>query len=923
MIFSAQMQEQDQLCLNRTEQLQYLIKQFMRISIIILFIFSASLQLLSATTAKGQDMSVEKVTVALRDESVFSAIKQIEKQTSLRFFYQRSALKQLDRLTMPSGSRTVEQTLYALLQNTNLSFIQIDQSIIIKPNAQAPQPKRKISGTVFTSDTKEPIKFASVLLIRKSDLQTVGQSATDANGSFELSTTDSAAHLLRVSLLGYRIYSQAIKDEQDVALPPIYLIADPTELKEVVVSARSPLVKQEVDRLSYNVQADPESKTSTVLDMLRKVPLVTVDADENIKLKGSSSFKVLIDGHTSSLVVSNPRDIFRSMAASSVLRIEVITIPPAKYDSEGLAGIINVITVKNRIDGYNANMGTSYKFPNGLRANGGLNFKRDRVALSTIVAWNQYNTPLRPFTNYRKSLSSAAYTNQEGTAETTSDQGLLTNQLSFEADSLNLFTLTASYGGSKNHRLGDVLTTQQDNGFQQYRIANDGRNRQESYGAGLDYQKGFRGNKNQLLSFSYQFSSRTNNQFNSLKASEQVNTVFGDYDQTNNARLNEHTAQVDYAQPFKQLTVELGAKAILRNTKSEFGISGINPVDGLPLAATANDNDFNYDQNIFSAYNSYQLSLKKWTLKAGLRLESTNINADFSNIGHVNIPDYTNVLPSVAIQRKLSPSANLNFGYTERIQRPGILQLNPYVDRQNPYFITYGNPELKPELNHSFSLAFSSYKTLGITAGVGYTFSNNTIQYVSLLGQDGITRNTYQNLGSNNSLDLNLNLNYPLTKRLGMSLNAQTSFVRLKGIIDGLNYSRNGVTASGSLFLNYNFGNEWRGVGSLQYFSPGITLQSTSINFYYLQFGLTKAVLNKKLYISGSFSNPYQRYLDFKNTVKDPRFTQVTHESIVYRRFNLGVSYQFGKLRDGSIKKNKKTVQNDDIKVIRSIIPIN
>ena len=548
-------------------------------------------------------------------------------------------------------------------------------------------------------------------------------------------------------------------------------------------------------------------------------------------------------------------------------------------------------------------------------------FKRGKFSLSSYGGWNEWNTPLTTFSNLRKNTFSAAYTNQDGSAKTNSNQGFASNQISYEVDSLNLLTAVANYNGGKGHRLGSIFTSQYDQILQQYRIDNDGRSDQDAYELGLDYQKGFKRSKNQLLSFSYRFANSQTGQQNNLIASELKNISIGNYNQNNTTRLNEHTAQVDYVQPFKLLTMEAGAKAILRDTRSDFVSLGIDPITSAPIAVASSDN-FHYGQDILSLYNSYQLNLKKWTLKAGLRLERTMVSANFSNSGEVQVPDYSNLIPSIAIQRKLSQSANLNFGYTERILRPGILQLNPYIDRQNPYFITFGNPLLKPETNHAFSASFSSYKKFGITTGLSYSYAKNTIQYVSTLGTDGITRGTYLNLGSNKSIDFNVNINYPITQKLNFSFNGQASFLKLEGMVNQTLYNRDAFTGSAIFILNYNLGHDWKPVFNFQYYSPAITLQGTASPYYYSSLGISKS-FNKKFYISASFSNPYLKYLDYKINYTDPNFTQITHNDIVYRRFNLGVSYQFGKLREGSIKKNKKTVQNDDIKVIKSILPTN
>ncbi len=295
-----------------------------------------------------------------------------------------------------------------------------------------------------------------------------------------------------MSLLGYHVYSTGIEDTQGLTLPPIYLQPDPQILQEVTVIAHSPLVKQEVDRLSYNVQADPENKFNSLLDMLRKVPLVSVDADDNVKLKGSGSFKVLIDGHTSSLMVHDPKEIFRSMAASSIQRIEIITIPPAKYDNEGLAGIINIITVKKITNGYSGNFGLQYKFPNGPRGNGSFNLKTGKFAMSVFAGWNEWDIPTTAFSVARTSTFPIASTlNQQGSAHTNSNIGYISNQMSYEIDSLNLLSVSLGYNGGNNNRFSSIVTQETDTLNHSYLLDNNGDSHQHGYDLGLDYQLGF------------------------------------------------------------------------------------------------------------------------------------------------------------------------------------------------------------------------------------------------------------------------------------------------------------------------------------------------------------------------------------------------------------------------------------------------
>lgn len=926
MIFSAQLWKQGNLCpdnINKIYDHSIINKRFMRISFLTIMTTALALQMLSAAPIKGQDIAVEKVSVGLNSESITSGIRQIENQTNLRFFYRKNEISTLSKLDLSFGRRTIEQTLYLLLQNSNISYRQIDQNILLQINIK-PHKSRIITGRVLSLDTKEPLRYASVELIRKSDSQLAGQCITDSSGIFRVMTTDQSAHLIRISLLGYHLYNNNINDTEDISLPPVYLEPDPKQLKEVFIALKSPMVKQEVDRLTYDVQSDPDNKFSSLLDMLRKVPMVSVDGDDNVKVKGSASFKVLIDGKVSSLVVNNPKDIFRSMSASNIQRIEVILIPPAKYDGEGLAGILNIVTVKRTLDGYNGNAGVYYKFPNGPRSSGSFNYKRRKFALVTYAGWNEWNTPQTNFSLQKESQNPVtSVTDQQGTAHTRSNLGFVSTQVSYEIDSLNLVSAIYNYNGGQSHREGSVLTKLFDSSYSQYQLDNDGRTSQHGTQLGLDYQLGFRRNKAQFLSFSYRYGKNRNLQTNFLDASNLINEQITDYSLSNHSGTYEHTAQTDLVFPLQHLMIEGGFKGIFRNNYSDYSFDPADLSNTSILADDTENEQFSYQQNIYSIYNSYELKINKWTAKLGFRLERTSVKANFSNSGNLEIPNYTNILPSFAVQRSLSHTASINFGYSERILRPGIMQLNPYVDKQNPDFITNGNPLLRPELNHIISVNYNWFKKVNVNIGSSYTFSGNTIQYVTRTGSGGIIQGNYENLGTNNNLELDLNINYPVNDVFTVSLNAQSNYIRLKGIVEDTELKRNILNENINLNLSYKLGNNWRTSFNFLYFSPAKTLQATSSTYYYTSISLSKAILKKKLTLSGSASNPFLKYLNYRYSYQGPGFTQVTHNEIVYRRFNLGMSYNFGKLIDGSIKKNRKTIENNDIKSIPSTIPNN
>jgi hypothetical protein len=824
----------------------------------------------------------------------------------------------------------IRKVMRAILMITVLLITQMQASVASDPgNFEKPKifsvkDQRVISGGIYESGKGLPLRFATIELFRKSDLAPVGHGTTDTTGMFSVSTAENTGLILKVSLQGYQAFDTTVAGgTSDVVIPAIYLSIEFKQLSAFTVTSRKPLVTQEVDRLSYDVQADPESKMLNLLDMLRKVPLITVDADDNVKLKNSGSYKVLIDGKESSMASGDPKDLFRSMAANNIQKIEVITTPPAKYDGEGLAGIINIVTVKKKDNGYSGSVGASYKFPNGPWSNANFNLKAGKFGLSAYAGATEYNTPYTTFSYSQQSLGMPLVdVVQHGAATAKSNNEYISTQLSYEIDSLNLITADLAYNSNRGTRNSSIFTNQTiDTAIQSFNLNNSGTKSGSGYDLGVGYQLGFKHNKAQFLNLSYKYTSSKNNQFNNIQLSELFDYAGYNYTQLDKAGTNEHTIQIDYTEPLKTIEIEAGAKAILRNNFSDFTVQDMDVQSHTYFYDSVNSNDFTYQQNVYSIYNSYQLNLRKWTVKAGLRDEMTTIRADFLSNELPFSTNYNNLLPSVAIQDKISKTSSINFGYSDRILRPGILQLNPFVDRQDPLFISFGNPGLKPEVNHSFNVNYGIYKKVSFNFGAGYSFSNNTIEAVSTLTGDGVTAVTFENLGKDRNWTGNVNINIPLTQKLNVSINGQLNYLQLTGTVDSVLYERKGTVGNASLFAGYKFGTDWRAGFTFLYFSPNITLQSTSSPYYYTSLSLSRSMFKKKLTFSASVSNPYLQYLNYKYKTVDASFIQMSNNQIVYRRFNIGINYKFGKLKDGSIRKSKKDIKNDDIKVVPSLLP--
>jgi outer membrane receptor protein involved in Fe transport len=778
-----------------------------------------------------------------------------------------------------------------------------------------------IKGMVLDSASKKGQDYITAAL-KKGDV-TVKTTLSEADGSFQLNKVAPGKYSLIVVAMGFgsKTIPVEVTENKVYDLGKIMLASQSNKLDEVNVTATKPIIRQEIDRISYDMQADPESKVNTVLDMMRKIPLLSVDAEDNIKLKGSGNYKILINGKPSSLVARNPSDVFKSMPAANIEKIEVITTPPAKYDSEGLAGLINIITKKNVDAGYNGSLNYRHSFPaGGPGGSGSLTVKEGKLGISAYGGINKYQNPSSVFRSSRVTEGEQpTVLNQDGFSSYKSNFNYISTEVSYEIDTLNLITGEFSMNRSTDHNLSDQFSNLMSGTtpLQRYRLMSDGDQHWGGTDVSLNYQLGFKSNKTRLLTFSYKLSNFNNNQFSNLGISDRLNYPaedFPNYNQFNDGTTREQTIQADYVHPLsKKLNLEGGAKAILRKNSSNFEYQN-ETENGAYVIDPARTNDFENHQNVYGVYNSYQYNLTNWGFKAGVRVELTTINADFISQATNLDKNFFNVIPSISINRKFKDMSSLNLGYTQRIQRPGIWELNPFVDRSNPNFESAGNPDLTPVLSNSFELNYSRFKKGSINVGLNYAFENNTVQQISVYDEaTKITRSTFVNTGKDRKLGTNFNINYPFTKSLSLTMGGNMNYIWLQGLVNGIDYKNDGVQGYVYGYLSYKLEPGWRIGGNFSYNSSWITLQGTSRANVYTSFSVGKDLIKDKLTLSANVSNPFQKWRSYENTTEGSNFRQTTYNENYSRRFNVSLNWRFGKLKE-SIKKNQRGISNDDVK---------
>jgi ferric enterobactin receptor len=783
--------------------------------------------------------------------------------------------------------------------------------------AQSIAGSKNIKGRLIDSLTRKPAEFVTVAL-KNVDNQQIKTVISNMDGTFTLTDVKPGKFTISFVLLGYRSKTMniAIENTKPIDVGDVPISASSTQIKTVSVTATRQVIKQEADRITYDIQADAASKFNNVLEMMRKVPLLTVDAEDNIQLSGSPAYRIFINGKPSSLLERNPKDVLKSMPASSIQKIEVITTPSSKYDAEGLAGIINIITNKTIDDGYNANISLNERFPTGGPSVGGsFTTKSGKLGLSAFGGASLANNPLTTNNILRTSKGIPSSTLfQFGDRESDNQNAYLGMELSYEIDSLNLISGQFNLNGGKGTARSSQNSVLRDDATitQQYDLLTENDNNGQGADLAVNYQKGYRRNKNQLTTLSYRYYGFTNKQNADQLFNSRINYTLPDFRQANKSVMSEHTVQLDHVYPLNtKINIEAGAKLIVRYNESDFQYLSEDGT-GNYLADPSKTNTFNNRQTILAGYNSYQYNINKWSLKGGIRVEHTDIAADFLSTSSQVSQQYFSIVPSVALSRRFK-TTGLSLGWNQRIQRPGINQLNPFIDRSNPTFETSGNPDLRPTKGNQLRLGFDWTAKGSLLFALNYNWIEGLIFPVSSYNEvTNITRTRFENTGSAKVLGGNLSLNYPFTQTWNLSINGSLAHGWASGVSNGKPIRNQGFMYNANIASGLKLNNGWR-TGVNVYVNGGqLTIQQRSNAYVSTSFNVSKDIIKDKLTFSAFTNNPYKRYRVNVTNSFGPNFDQVSRDQQNFSVFGASLSYKFGKLKE-SIKKNKRGISNDDV----------
>ena len=792
----------------------------------------------------------------------------------------------------------------------------------------APKGSAKIVGYLLDSTDSKPVEFASVALINKTTGRPVDGTVADQVGKFTITKVAIGSYKLVASFLGYNSITIPVEitgknDDKDLGV--ISMGSNTQMLAEVTVEGQRALIEEKVDRTVYNAEKDQTNRGGDATDVLKKVPMLSVDLDGNPSLRGSSNIKVLINNKPSTILASNIADALKQIPADMIKTVEVITSPSARYDAEGSAGIINIVTKKNTLQGLTFSFDTSAGVRgSSLSMNGNFRNKTWGMTLGGYGR-SQYNVNGQS-ESIQTTSNNGILTRNVQTSDTRSN-GLFGNyQLGFDWDinKFNSITASSRIGFRNGNSWGDGLRQVRNDKLFSLRNTNS-LDESANIDLNLDYTHTFaKPQKEFSILAMMSNNNRTNDFFNDImNPNSSMSQIMNSIKNINGSVNKEATLQLDYQTPITKLQmIEFGAKIIGRQVNSDYA-SFLNPTGNNPSnyikvnLANLPSNVFDYNQNILGTYFSYTLSTKsKWSMKLGGRYEYTDIEASFlkKEGQNLTIPPYGVLVPSFNMSKTFK-SGTWRFSFNRRIQRPGIQNLNPNVNATNPLNISQGNPNLSPEYANNYEINYSKFvKQTYISTALFVRNNTGAINQIRTVVGDTV-KTTSMNIGVENAYGMNININMNLSNKLMIGGGGDFSYMVLKNnVADPLmNASNEGLQSNFRIFGNYNIGNGW-GAQLFSFYRPNqILLQGTQGGFGIYSLSMKKDFKNKRGSVGIGAENFLTNGMTIRSETKTPLITQESTNVLRNMNFKINISYRFGKMSFSPTKK-KKSVSNDDQK---------
>lgn len=791
-------------------------------------------------------------------------------------------------------------------------------------------PPTRIGGEVADADTREPVETASIAVWSAADSSLVTGAITNEDGEFSIEGVRPGPYYVRVSFVGY--VTETVSNVElrpgswSADLGTIALRPDTQQLDEVVVEEERDFVQIGIDKTVYNTKDQLVTAGGNASDVLQEIPSVEVDIDGNISLRGNQNVAVLINGRPTAMTGEALVTFLQGLPASSVESVEVIPNPSAKYEPDGMSGILNIVLSKDQDRGLGGSLTAGVGTQGSYNASGSMNYQKGKFSTFSNYGFrhssrdfdgdrlreNRIADPLTILTQNDEADRGGFSHNVNATVDySIADKSTLSLAAVFsyrtgESTGLNMYRLldadrdlTSRYSRSRDGSRRDL---NQDYRLTYSRIAEPGRH---ELTAEVRYEHEDESDESLYIQQDLAMSGEPSDETPLRQMSEQTEFT------------NEISGQVDYVRPLLSGKMEAGYKGSLEDLDSELYAETFDYDTGGFLPETGRNNQFDYREQIHAGYGIVSQELGRFNVQVGVRLEQAMTQFDLLTTNETFKNDYFSVFPSAfatySLQESQTGRKQLKLSYSKRVNRPNTWQLNPFDDMDDPEFRREGNPYLNPEYTHSMEASYIQFSgPASLTITPYYRKTVDQIRWYEFMDDEGVSIVTFRNFDSSDSWGAET----IGTLRLSDWLNAHASFNAFRMQTDGSNVETDlsndawGWSARGNATINVQEGLD---VQLSYFYRAPMDIENGRIgSFSMANLGVRQQLWDRKASLSLQVRDPFAT-MGFNVQREDERFYQESFRSFNSRELNLTFTYNFGNQDQQRRRRGQRQEADEDM----------
>ena len=768
-------------------------------------------------------------------------------------------------------------------------------SLLITLTTHSQKGFTTVSGFVLDSISKAPLENTTVLVRDVFSNEIITGISSNRQGFFEI-YTDRQDFILEIKLIGYedKIFSELNKKSVNIDLGYIYLKEQINILNEVEVRAEKSTTEFRLDKRVFNVGKDLSSTGASAYEVLENVPSVTVSIEGEVSLRGNSGVQILINGKPS-VLADQSGNALGTITADMIEKVEVITNPSAKYEAEGTAGIINIVIKKEEREGLNGSFTLNYGSPLNNSAGLSINRRTEKFNVFSQLGYGYRKLPSM-FRNSNYSLTTKDLLKTKGTDYRNEEYYNLILGTDYYINKQNVITLSGFYAFEDENQPSNTNVKI----FQNVTELISEWDRNETTEAGnpkyqyeLIYKRDFLDNEDHTLIFSATGNLFTKEQFSNFENKTVMgSSTFNDQKTKTDFGRISHTVKLDYVKPFyDKWEIEMGAQFTDNDLSNDFEVQDLQV--GIWVPNQGLTNVFDFRQKVFGLYGTGSFESDKWGIKLGLRREHTNTQTNLVNSNLSNNRNFSDLFPTLHSSFKLIKKLSLQLGYSRRIYRPSLWQLNPFINIRNNFNISAGNPDLRPEYSDSYELA-AIYNTSGLSINCGIYQLNTTekITYVTSL-EKNISKRSPENLGTSNANGIEINGKLDVSKIIVITSDFNLNRFNRRGIWGSQNFNFNGTRWSSEFRSKIKFPKDLDIELTLNYLSEYRTVDGERGPSRNINFGVRKKIVDGRGVINLMVRDIFGTRVSESRAIRSNFIVNNWSTSGTF--FSLGFSYGFGK----------------------------